>query len=61
MSYQDIDSTPPPPPEVVVSSCSYQVVQIIEYSRKAETQSHEQVIQSAQLLLQHKISIGLCN
>ena len=26
------------------SSCSYQVVQIIEYSKKAQTQLHEQVI-----------------
>ena len=24
-----------------ISSCSYQAVQIIEYSRKAQTQSHE--------------------
>ena len=34
-----------------ISSCSYQAVQIIEYSRKAQTQSQEQVIQLVQLIL----------
>ena len=36
-----------------ISSCRYQAVQMIEYSRKAQTQSHEQVIQLVQLILRH--------
>ena len=44
-----------------ISNCSYQAVQMIEYSRKAQTQSQEQIIQLVQLILPHRISIGLCN
>ena len=44
-----------------MSSWSCQAVQIIEYSRKAQTQSQEEVIQSVELILQDRISIGLCN
>ena len=38
-----------------------QAVQIIEYSRKAQIQSQEEVIQLVQLILRQRISIGLCN
>ena len=44
-----------------ISSWNYQAVQIIEHSRKAQIQSQEEVIQLVQLILQHRISIGLCN
>ena len=44
-----------------ISSSSYQAVQIIEYSRKAQTQSREEAIQLVQLILRHRISKGLCN
>ena len=44
-----------------ISSWNYQAVQIIEYSRKAQIQSQEEVIQLVQLILRHRISIGLCN
>ena len=44
-----------------ISSGSYKAVQIIEYSRKAQTQSQKEVIQLVQLILRHSISIGLCN
>ena len=37
---------------------NYQAVQIIEYSRKAQIQSQEEVIQLVQLILRHRISIG---
>ena len=40
-----------------ISSCSYQAVQMIEYSSKAQTQSQEEVIQLMQLILPHGISI----
>ena len=33
-----------------ISTCSCQAVQIIEYSIKAQTQSHEEVIQLVQLI-----------
>ena len=44
-----------------ISSWNYQAVQIIEYRRKAQIQSQEEVIQLVQLILWHRISIGLCN
>ena len=44
-----------------ISSWNYQAVQIIEYNRKAQIQSQEEVIQLVQLILRHRISIGLCN
>ena len=44
-----------------ISSWNYQAVEIIEYSRKAQIQSQEEIIQLVQLTLRHRISIGLCN
>ena len=44
-----------------ISSWNYQAVQIIEYSRKAQIQSQEEVIQFVRLILGHRMSIGLCN
>ena len=75
--YLQAPTTLPPPPSpqtsmkylsqlqitliFLISSCSYQAVQLIEYSRKPQTQSQEQVIQLVQLILPHRILIGLCN
>ena len=42
-----------------ISSSNYQAVPIIEYSRKVQIQSQEEVIQLVQLILRHRISIGL--
>ena len=39
-----------------ISSCSYQAVQMIEYSRKAQTQSQERIIQLLQLILLQSFS-----
>ena len=43
------------------SSRNYQTLEIIEYSRKAQIQSQEKIIQLMQLMLQDRISISLCN